>query len=135
VIERLERIRGTDKEKIDYRHIIASLVRKPGAFGRFAYREALFPSLVFRKTYDVLRDRSTPWADLEYLRILHLAATTLECRVEQALEKLLADDVVADYETVKSLAVPAQVIAWPEVRIAEPDLGAYDDLIQAGGVA
>jgi hypothetical protein len=135
VIERLERIRGQDKEKIDYRHVIASLVRKPGAFRRFAYREALFPSLIFRKAYDVLVERSTKWADLEYLRILHLAATTLQCRVEQTLEKLLAEDELPAYETVKSLAAPGEMIPWPQIRIEEPDLAAYDQLLNAGGPA
>jgi hypothetical protein len=134
VIERLERIRGRDKEKIDYRHLIGSLVRKPGAFRRFAYREALFPSLVFRKAYDVLVERSSRWADLEYLRILHLAATTLQCRVEQTLEQLLSEGQVPEYETVKSLATPLERIAWPEVRIAGPDLAAYDQLLSGGGL-
>jgi hypothetical protein len=134
VMERLERLRGQDKDKIDYRHIIASLVRKPGAFRRFAYREALFPSLLFRRTYDVLLEKSTRWADLEYLRILHLAATTWQCRVEQALEKLLAEDRVPDYETVRLLAAAPEPIPWPQIQIREPDLAAYDQLITVGGL-
>lgn len=135
VIEQLERIRGQDKDKIDYRHIIPSLVRKPGAFHRFAYREALFPSLAFRKAYDALLEKSTKWADLEYLRILHLAATTLQSRVEQVLERLLSEDAVPDYETVKLLVAPTEMIPWPQVRILEPDLAAYDRLLTAGGPA
>lgn len=133
-MERLERLRGQDKDKIDYRHIIASLVRKPGAFRRFAYREALFPSLVFRRTYDVLLEKSIGWADLEYLRILHLAATTWQCRVEQALEKLLAEDRVPAYDTVKLLAAATEPIPWPQIQIREPDLTAYDELITVGGL-
>jgi len=133
VIERLERLRGQDKDKIDYRHIIPSLVRKPGAFRRFAYREALFPSLVFRKTYDVLLEKSIGWADLEYLRILHLAATSWQCRVEPVLEKLLAEGRVPDYESVKLLAAAPEPIPWPQVQIRELDLTAYDQLITVGG--
>ena len=34
--------------RIDYRHLIASLVRKPGAFAGYLYREELFPRLSFR---------------------------------------------------------------------------------------
>ena len=134
VIERLERLRGQDKNKIDYRHIIPSLVRKPGAFRRLAYREALFPSLVFRRTYDVLLEKSSGWADLEYLRILHLAATSWQCRVEQTLEKLLAEDRVPDYETVKLLGAETEPITWPQVQIMKPDLAVYDQLITAGGL-
>ena len=36
--------------KINYRHLISSLVRKPGAFSRYQYRKELFPSLIFRRT-------------------------------------------------------------------------------------
>jgi hypothetical protein len=129
VVERLERIRGTDNRRIDYRHMVHSLVRKPGAFRRFVYREDMFPSVVFRKAYDALVEKSSKWADLEYLRILHLAATTMESRVEAALERLIAEGKVPEYDAVRCLADPAEVIAWPQVEIQQPDLTAYDQLI------
>jgi len=129
VVERLERIRGTDNHRIDYRHMVHSLVRKPGAFRRFVYREDMFPSVVFRKTYDALVEKSSKWADLEYLRILHLAAMTLESHVEAALEKLLAEGKVPEYDAVRCLADPAEAIAWPQIEIQPPDLTAYDQLI------
>ena len=40
----MPRLRGAADHRIDYRHIIASLVRKPGAFARYRFREKLFPS-------------------------------------------------------------------------------------------
>jgi len=89
----------------------------------------MFPSVVFRKAYDALAEKSSKWADLEYLRILYLAATTLESRVEAALETLLAEEKVPEYDAVRCLADPAEVIAWPEVQIQQPDLTAYDQLI------
>jgi hypothetical protein len=129
VVERLERIRGTENCRIDYRHMIHSLVRKPGAFRRFVYREAMFPSITFRKAYDALVEKSSRWADLEYLRILHLAATTLESQVEAALEKLLSEDLIPEYELVRSIANPVEEIAWPRIQIQQPDLAVYDQLI------
>ncbi|CAI8048613.1 hypothetical protein GBAR_LOCUS26800, partial [Geodia barretti] len=39
LVESMERIRGKGKARIDYRHIIGSLVRKPGAFARYRFRE------------------------------------------------------------------------------------------------
>src|SRR5262245_12069186 len=39
LIETMPRIRGDVEHRIDYRHIIGSLVRKPGAFARYRYRE------------------------------------------------------------------------------------------------
>jgi hypothetical protein len=79
-----ERLSGSGGRRIDYRHIIWSLVQKPWAFARYRYREELFPSLIFRKAYDALVEHcaSVNDADREYLRILHLAATTLESEVE-----------------------------------------------------
>ena len=46
------RLRGEGKHAINYRHIIASLVRKPGAFPRYKYRTDLFPSESFRWAYE-----------------------------------------------------------------------------------
>jgi hypothetical protein len=130
-IERMERLRGTKHHRIDYRHIIHSLLRKPGAFQRYLYRDALFPTVVFRQAYDRLVESSKNWADLEYVRILHLAATTLECRVEQALARLLAQGEIPEYDAVKSLATVPDVIVCPALSIPELDLGSYDQLLGA----
>lgn len=128
-IERMERLRGNNRCQIDYRHLIHSLLRKPGAFERYMYREALFPTVIFRQAYDRLVQSSKKWADLEYVRILYLAATTLESQVEQALVKLLAQGELPEYEAVKSLAAVPPVIVCPALSIPEPDLGCYDQLL------
>jgi len=39
---------------IDFRHLITWLVRKPGAFAQYRWREAMFPSMPFRAAYDHL---------------------------------------------------------------------------------
>jgi hypothetical protein len=67
----MERLVGRDAHRIDYRHIIHALVRKPGAFRRYVFREALFPSLEFRRAYDALLAEGSDQADLDYVRILH----------------------------------------------------------------
>ena len=46
-MERLERVRGEYKARIDYRHIIWSLLRRPEALCRYPFRERLFPTRVF----------------------------------------------------------------------------------------
>ncbi|MCP5109738.1 MAG: IS21 family transposase, partial [bacterium] len=98
-----ERLRGRGGRRINYRHIIWSLVKKPGAFARYRYREELFPSVTFRRSYDRLHEgRVERAADLEYLRILHLAASTMESEVETALELLLGEGEVPLYERVRS---------------------------------
>ena len=55
-VERFPRLRGRKKHAINYRHIIDWLVRKPGAFANYVYREELFPTSRFRMAYDALRE-------------------------------------------------------------------------------
>lgn len=124
----VERLPGESGRRIDYRHIIWSLVQKPYAFARYRYREDLFPSLTFRKAYDALLTQGERTADREYLRILHLAATTLESEVEGVLARLLAQGALVDAEQVKALVAPSK----PEVPHQEApsvDLAAYDVLL------
>jgi hypothetical protein len=49
------RLVGVSRHAIDYRHVIWSLVRKPGAFARYRYREDLLISPAFRQAYAVLQ--------------------------------------------------------------------------------
>jgi hypothetical protein len=135
LVARPERVRGEALEGIDYRHLAHSLVRKPGAFRRYVYREALFPTLSFRRAYDVLAERSEKWADLEYVRILHLAAMTMECEVEAALSALLEAGEVPEYERVKARVAPSSPLPVPKVHVDTPDLSAYDALLAREQVA
>ncbi len=124
----VERLRGEGGHRINYRHVIWSLVQKPGAFARYRYREELFPSLIFRRTYDALTARLDAWnADREYLRILHLAGSTMEHDVEQVLAQLLAAEQCLDADTIKRRVAP-ETIAVPLVEIPAVDLRSYDHL-------
>jgi hypothetical protein len=130
----MARLRGDATHRIDYRDVIWSLVKKPGAFAQYRYREDLFPSLVFRRAYDALRSRRGDRADVEYVRILHLAASTTERAVEAALGALLDREAAFDYAVVKAIAQPEQPVI-PEIRIGAPDLARYDALLVAGGAS
>ena len=129
-----DRLRGHNLKRIDYRHMIWSLVRKPGGFARYVYREEMFPSLVFRRAYDAIQ---TPHhglkGDLEYLRILHLAAGTIEADVEAALALLLAANKAITADAVKVLVTTATAIEVPELARPPVDLGAYDALLAEVG--
>jgi hypothetical protein len=125
----VERLIGRHGHRINYRHVIWSLVRKPWAFAQYRYREELFPSLVFRRAYDALATKHAGRAaDLEYLRILHLAASTLESEVEAALGLLLAEGAVCSADQVKGLVVPAKPVV-PELAEPTVDLSSYDALL------
>ncbi len=90
-VDGMERVRGDGESNVNYRHVIGSLVRKPGAFARYRFREQLFPTKRFRLAYDALREWRGERADVEYVRILHLAATTMEANVDSALSLLLLE--------------------------------------------
>ena len=129
----IERLLGRNKHRIDYRHIIWSLVRKPGAFARYKYREELFPSLAFRRAYDALTQALSEWdADVSYLRLLHLAASTMEAELEAALTLLLENGTVPKIERVKALVSPS-VPDLPQIAAYQVDLGDYDALLTEVG--
>jgi hypothetical protein len=133
LVERMPRLRGGHEHRIDYRHVIWSLVRKPGAFARYRYREELFPTHTFREAYDALCRFRGERADVDYVRMLHLAASTMEATVERALRELLDEGVRFDYAMLRERTVPERppvpILATPAV----PDLGVYDALIGKAG--
>jgi len=132
LVEEMERLHGTDAANIDYRHIIHSLVRKPGAFARYRFREQLFPTDNFRLAYEALCRWRGERADVEYVRILYLAATTMESEVDQALSLLLGSGESFDYPKVRDLAAPSTPQVPELVSLRVPDLRVYDALLTGG---
>jgi hypothetical protein len=131
----VERLRGTGGHRINYRHVIWSLVQKPGAFARYRYREDLFPTLVFRRAYDRLSEQlEARQADIEYLRLLHLAASTMEVTVEAAVGRLLSAGECPHADRVKAIVAPERVTV-PELAVPAVDLGSYDALLGGEEVA
>jgi hypothetical protein len=133
VVQTMPRLRKEDEHKIEYRHVIGWLVRKPGAFARYRYREDLFPSLTFRRAYDRLQAAHGDRADVEYLRILKLAATAGEQRVVDAITELLDQPAAFDYVAVQACVAPPTAVI-PAIHIPPPNLRVYDALL-AGAVA
>lgn len=124
------RLLGKHQSHVDYRHVIWSLVQKPGAFARYKHREQLFPSAVFRRTLDTLRaDEPNTRGDLAYLRILHLAAAVGESKVESALVRLLEDKQPVSLDALKrAVGTEQQVPAMQKLSVS---LHAYDALLGA----
>ena len=128
----VDRLHGRNGHSINYRHIIWSLVQKPWAFAQYRYREELFPSLVFRKAYDaLLAKNSGRGADIEYLRVLHLAASTMESEVETVLERLLSAGTLSSADQVKAAVAPTRPQV-PTLETPQINLHEYDALL--GGV-
>jgi hypothetical protein len=130
-----ERLVGRHRKRIDYRHVIWSLVRKPGGFARYVYREEMFPSATFRRAYDAIQTphRGTR-GDVEYLRILHLAASTMEADVEVALDLLLATGADISSDAVKALTAASSRPEVPVLAREDVDLSGYDELLTDGAI-
>jgi hypothetical protein len=125
----LPRLSGSKQHRINYRHVIWSLVRKPGAFAAYRYRDDLFPTTTFRLAYDRLVTGRATRADHEYVRILHLAASISESEVETALALLLEAETLPTADAVRELVCITPLSSIPPIPTPTLDLSAYDQLI------
>lgn len=130
-VAEMPRLRGRRKHRVDYRHIIDWLVRKPGAFENYRYRDELFPTSRFRMAFDALEEQHGRRGDKEYLRILELAAKESESKVDEALRTLLhqSDEPIHNSisaESVESLLGVALSASRRDVKIAAIDLSIFD---------
>lgn len=129
-LEELPRPRGSGRHHINYRHIIDSLVKKPGAFANYKYRADLYPRFVFRLVYDWLREHKPHKADKEYVKVLALAAGGSEEMVDRVCRQLIRQGRPLTYWWI-GLGVrtgsPAESTLVAEPR---PDLAAYDNLLE-----
>jgi hypothetical protein len=134
-VEELPRLRGRNRHRVNYRHVIDWLVRKSGAFGDYRYQADLFPSSLFRVAYDQLKSQCPGSADKQYLKILELAAKENESLVENAIGHLCDLAQSMSFEAVEALVLCGQKLSMPTaVRVDEVDLSTYDQLLdsQAG---
>jgi transposase len=126
--------RGDSGVVFDFRHIIGHLVRKPGAFAGYRWREELFPAPAYRAAFDHLERKSPGQADKRYLHILKLAADLGVTAVENALESLLAQV----HPEISTATVRELLETWQDLEREfrerpplEVDLGSYDDLLES----
>ena len=130
VVAVLPRLRGRGNHRIDYRHIIDTLIRKPGAFDQYVFREALFPTSQFRIAYDALTSSRPVEGKKEYLTILKLAADEGQSRVEDALRALLFTEAPLSAKLVKDAVMSSIAPYRPQdVCVAAVDLSGYDRLL------
>jgi len=132
MIEKIPRTRGEGRHRIQYRHIIDWLVRKPGAFENYRYRDDLFPSSRFKMAYDYLKDHHSSRGTKEYLKVLNLAAKESEAGVDDALRWLMDQDQPISFDAVEVILMTNQRIPQiTDVEIDEVDLNLYDNLLVA----
>ena len=71
-------------------------------------------------------------AEVEYVRLLYLAATTTEREVEAVLRAHVEDSAPFDYARVQAMVTPA-IPPVPTIHLPVPDLTHYDALLMGGG--
>jgi hypothetical protein len=125
-------LRGTGGQAINYRHVIHSLVRKPGAFAHYRYQQSLFPRLIFRVAYDQLREQYPATAERQYVKLLELAGTGSEEQVANALRQLVDSGTVISFERVATLCRSEEAVVLPANQMLLPaaiELAGYDALL------
>jgi hypothetical protein len=124
--------------QVQYRHVIDWLVRKPGAFANYRYRDDLFPTSRFRIAYDALvagsrredTHEQSPRAEREYLAILQLAARESEAAVDESLRvRIGTEQPISAVAAREQLRRGRPATAATQVAIAAVDLSDYDRLL------
>ncbi len=130
--EVMPRLYGKDKELIDFRHVIDSLIRKPGAFENYKYQHHLYPTTRFRMAYDMLlKQTAMKTAIKQYLKILHAAKHDGLDTVDDILRWILQEGMPLSAAAVLDLVAAKQQVKSPtEVAIQPPDLSEFDSLLQ-----
>lgn len=130
----LPRMLGDRGVVIDYRHIIHSLIRKPGAFEGYKHREELYPTENFKMAFDHLNEtQNERQATIEYLRILKLAADNFESDVDIALELILSEkSPQLDIDSVSDLILTNAKHSIHNIELI-PNLTIYDELFLTTG--
>ncbi len=116
--------------RIDYRHLVENLKRKPGAFARWVFRDDAFPRTIYRQTWETL---SAELPEREACKIivglLSLAADGYEAALAAELEQLHARNELPNLEALTQQLAPRQS-EIPSVTVALPALATYDALLE-----
>ena len=130
-VEVMPRLYGRDKEAIDFRHVIDSLVRKPGAFANYRYQNHLYPTTRFRMAYDTLLKNTTEASAVkQYLKILHAAKHEGLDTVDDILRWILSTGNSLTAQAVLSMIASQQQFPSPtDMNVDPPDLNEFDSLL------
>jgi hypothetical protein len=125
-VEEYPRVCGAHKARIDYRHIIDWLIRKPGAFENYRYKDELYPTSIFRAAYDVLKATNPQRCVKEYLGILKAASQNGEERVGKILKNMINKGEISLERIQAALSEPEKIVSITSVEVSPVDLNIYD---------
>jgi hypothetical protein len=125
------RVPGTGRgRKLDYRHFIDALKRKPQAFKGLVFRDALFPREAYRRMWEQLDLRLMQrQACQTIVALLEMAARDgVEGVLAQRLEALLAAGELPDVKRLREEFDPRKA-ELPQVTVEIPAASVYDVLL------
>jgi hypothetical protein len=119
--------------KIDYRHFIEALKRKPQAFKGLVFRDDLFPREAYRRTWEQLELQLTQrQACQTIVALLEMAALDgVEGMLAERLEALLSAAELPDVKRLREEFAPHETKV-PQVTVEIPPVSRYDELLSSG---
>jgi transposase InsO family protein len=118
--------------RIDWRHMLPSLRRKPGAFARWVLRDAMFPRSEYAQAWDhisqVLPERGACRLMVALLDLADRANVVAELAGE--LTVLMARGELPDIDALRDRFAPRPSV-MPDVEVVLPSTAVYDELLEA----
>ena len=118
--------------RIDWRHMLPSLKRKPGAFARWVLRDAMFPRSEYAQAWEhisaKLPERSACRLMVDLLDLADRANVVAE--LAGVLAGLQARNELPDIDELRHRFAPRQP-TMPEVQVVLPATDVYDELLEA----
>ena len=119
-------------KRIDWRHMLPSLKRKPGAFARWVLRDAMFPRSEYAQTWQRLHERLEERAACRLMvGLLDLAdQANVVAELAGVLAQLLESDALPDIDELRERFAP-RATSMPVVEVILPATAVYDELLEA----
>ena len=131
-----ERLYGTTRDRhpkrIDWRHMLPSLKRKPGAFARWVLRDAMFPRSEYAQTWQRVREQLEERAACRLMvDLLDLAdQANVVAELAAVLAELHERDALPDIQALRERFAP-RTPEMPSVQVLLPSVAQYDELLEA----
>lgn len=119
-------------KRIDWRHMLPNLKRKPGAFARWVLRDAMFPRSEYARAWEhisqALPERAACRLMVDLLDLADRANVVAELAIE--LARLLDGAELPDIDVLRDRFAPRPA-AMPQVVVMLPSAAVYDELLEA----
>jgi hypothetical protein len=131
-----ERLYGNTEDRhpkrIDWRHMLPSLKRKPGAFARWVLRDAMFPRGEYAQTWQRLQERLQERVACRLMvDLLDLAdQANVVTELAGVLGQLNESNALPNIDELRERFAPRHT-RMPMVKVILPATAVYDELLEA----